>query len=315
MQTPVVFCNRKGERLFGIVHEPVRGAASDLAIILLSPGVKMRVGPQRLYRGMAEAFARLGIRVLRFDFYGLGDSEGELQEGHLRDVYNHIEVGRFVDDTLDAMGWMEQTYGQHRFILGGLCGGAVTGLLAGRDSRVAGLLALGITPVLASHAADPSLYMTSGELALMRRTYFTKLVSPKAWLRLVSLQSDYKVIWRAIADGLEGRAKPGAEPSAPLENDNASPLFPPAFFAMAEDHRPMLLVFGGSDRLESEFQEKFVNRHRQRLLQLPGSHEVHVIPQANHTLSFAEWQAEMLDVSVRWLRQHFLSDQSTVPST
>ena len=313
MQTPVVFCNRKGERLFGIVHEPEPGPVQDLAIILLSPGVKMRVGPQRLYRGMGEEYARLGIRVLRFDFYGLGDSEGELQEGHLRDVYNHIEVGRFVDDTLDAMGWMEATYGQRRFILSGLCGGAVTGLLAGQDPRVAGLLALGITPVLASRSADPSLYMTSGELALMRSSYFTKLVSLKAWLRLVSLQSDYKVIWRAIVDGMKGGAKTSGESAATPENDNASPLFPPAFFAMAAAHRPMLLVFGGSDRLESEFQEKFVARHRQRLAQVPDSYEVHVIPHANHTLSLVEWQAEMLDVSVRWLRHHYLSDPSVLP--
>ncbi len=38
--------------------------------------------------------------MLRFDFFGLGDSEGDLDETVLADVYNNIEVGRYVDDTL-----------------------------------------------------------------------------------------------------------------------------------------------------------------------------------------------------------------------
>src|SRR5688572_29035336 len=100
--TPVTFVNRKGLRLFGILETPDSPSAGDLAIVMLSPGVKMRVGPQGLYRRMTEEFLRLGLPVLRFDCYGLGDSEGTLTESLLRDVYNHIEVGRFVDDTVDA---------------------------------------------------------------------------------------------------------------------------------------------------------------------------------------------------------------------
>ena len=141
----------------GVLHVPDGPRAHDLGIILLSPGVKMRVGPQRLYPRMTDHFVSLGVPVLRFDFYGLGDSEGTLPEERLKDVYNHIEVGRFVDDSVDAMNWMAEQCGTRRFILSGLCGGAITGLLVGeRDERVAGLLALGITPLLASRSADPS---------------------------------------------------------------------------------------------------------------------------------------------------------------
>lgn len=308
-QTPITFLNRQGVRLFGILHEPPAQADQKPCIMLLSPGVKMRVGPQRLYLSMADQFVKLGHPVLRFDFFGLGDSEGEVTEDQLRDVYNHIEVGRFVDDTLDAINWMEKTYGTRRFILSGLCGGAVTGLLAGsRDPRVAGLLALGITPVLASHSANPALYMTSGELSLMRRSYVEKFLSPKAWLRLLSFQSDYTLIWRSLSDAIKSpkpAAKPQAATAVPPENDNASPLFPPAFFKMIAAHQPMLFVFGGSDRLQAEFDEKFVARHHARLAEAPGGYQTHVVPQANHTLSFPEWQAEMLDVSTQWLVKHY----------
>lgn len=301
-QQPVVFRNRAGLQLFGIIHTPDQPCPGAPAIILLSPGVKMRVGPERLYRRMAEQFVAAGMTVLRFDFYGLGDSEGRLTEELLRDVYNHIEVGRFVNDTLDAMDWLQQQTGEGTFILSGLCGGAITGLLAGaQDQRVVGLLALGITPLLASRSADPALYMTRGQLDNIGQTYLQKVLKPGAWLRLLTFRSDYHLLWRSV---VRSRKTPPA--AAPLETDNASPLFPPAFFEMLRTQRPMLLVFGGSDRLHFEFEEKFVARHRERLSAWPAAYELHVVDKANHVLSYDAWQWEMLSVSQRWLDRHFL---------
>jgi pimeloyl-ACP methyl ester carboxylesterase len=303
-QVPVVFSNRQGVKLMGILHTPAQPA--DLGVILLSPGIKMRVGPECLYRRITTMFMRFGIPVFRFDFYGLGDSEGTIQEEYVKDVYNHIEVGRFVDDAVDAMNWMQAHCGTKRFILAGLCGGAITGLLAGsRDERVAGLLALGITPVLASRAADPSLYMTSGQLAYMRGAYFRKLLRPSAWLRFLTLKSDMRVLWKSMTHGVRRRrGTPEASASSQPVIDNASPLFPPAFFRMLSSGRRMLLIFGGSDRLRWEFEEKFVARHRERL-EVSAPYELHVIEDANHVLSFAEWQREMLEVSSRWVEKHF----------
>jgi len=239
----------------------------------------------------------------------LGDSEGALPETHLRDFYNHIEVGRYVNDTIDAMDWMQKEHGCSRFILSGLCGGAITGLLTGdRDPRVAGLLGLGITPVLAARSADTSRYMTVGQLEASQKVYLKRLLNPKAWFRLLTLQADYRLIGRMLAHWLRGPARKARPVDPPPETDNANPLFPPAFFKMLSTRRPMLLVFGGADRLHFEYEEKFVSRHRERLSGLPRLVDVHVIESANHVLSLREWQQEMLDISNRWLRTHFLAD-------
>ena len=303
--TPVTFANRMGHKLFGILEEPPSQPASDLALLLLSPGVKMRVGPQCMYRRLADEALQLGLPVLRFDNYGLGDSEGLLPETMMRDVYNHIEVGRFVDDTIDAMNWLERERGVRRFILSGLCGGAITGLLAGgRDPRVAGLLGIGLTAVLAARAADASRYMTEAQLDEQRRMYTRRLLSPQAWHRLLTFKADYRLIGRLVAQRFRRRpARVAAAPPPP--DDNANPRFPPAFFSMLETRRPMLLIFGGSDRLQFEFEEKFVARHRATLESLPPGYQVHVVPDANHVLSTIEWQREMLDVSRAWLERHF----------
>jgi uncharacterized protein len=312
--TAVTFRNRHGLQLFGVVHRPAVASSDKLAVLLLSPGVKMRVGPQRLYLKLTSRLLELGLTVFRFDFHGLGDSEGTLPEELLRDVYNHIEVGRFVDDSIDAMDWMEQNYGCDRFIVSGLCGGAITGLLTGeRDSRVAGLLALGITPVLASRAAEASLYMTIGQLESQQQMYLKRLLSPQAWYRLFTLQTDNRLIRRMIGHWL--RKSVGRTPTIatvpPPEGDNANPLFPPAFFKMLSTRRPMLLVFGGSDRLQWEYEEKFVSRYRERLDAMPPLAEVHVVEHANHVLSLPEWQNEMLQLATRWVRKHFLANPVT----
>ncbi len=256
-QTPVVFRNRKGLRLFGILHTPPGRQPGDLTVVLLSPGVKMRVGPQRLYLPMTKQFLSVGLSVLRLDFHGLGDSDGTLPEEQLRDVYNHIEVGRFVEDTIDALNWMQQTHGCRRFLLSGLCGGAITALLAGqRDARVVGLIGLGITPVLASRAADASRYVTIGQLEAFQKMYLKRLLAPQAWFRLLTFQTDNRLIKRMIAHWtrkLLGMAPPQPPATPPPEGDNSNPLFPPALFRMLSTRRPMLFVFGGADRLHWEY--------------------------------------------------------------
>lgn len=291
-----------------MLHQPSANARTDLGVLLLSPGVKMRLGPQCLYRRMTDAFVRAGFTVFRFDFYGIGDSEGEISETALVDFYNHIEVGRYVADTLDALDWMQRHTGVAKVIASGLCGGAVTGLLAGEhDPRIAGLLGLGITPILASRAADASAYMTVSELNTMRKGYFKNLASLTSWVRLLTLQSDYRTLWRSLIKPIMRKVKtPALSPAAsPAEPDNANPRFPPAFFRMLESQRSILLVFSGADRLYAEFQEKFVARYRERLTSFAGRYALHVVPNANHVLSSREWEQEMLDVSTRWLAQNY----------
>ena len=77
---PVIFPNAAGQRLFGMLHSPAVNRAKDMAVLLLSPGIKGRIAPHRLYIKLARQLCDAGFTVVRFDFYGLGDAEGELEE-------------------------------------------------------------------------------------------------------------------------------------------------------------------------------------------------------------------------------------------
>jgi len=306
---PVSFRNQRGNMLFGSLHLPetTQPQQKDLpVVVLLSPGVKMRVGPGRLYVPLTELLNSQGFRVLRFDFFGLGDSEGDLSETVLADVYNNIEVGRYVDDTLAALHWLSTEHGARRFVLGGLCGGAITAILAAeRDARVDSLLSIGMTVTLASNAAKPGQYLTRAQLDDRRRRYLLKMLKPEAWLRFLTFRSEYDVIWKSLKRVFI-KDKPVAAPpvstTQPVEQrGNANPLFPKAYFAFLARGGKALMLFSERDRLQSEYEEKFAQPYAAQLAPHAAQIEQHVIPHANHVLSFREWQEQMLGFSRAWL--------------
>lgn len=274
----------------------------------------MRVAPHRLYLNMADRFVALGYSVLRFDFYGLGDSEGEVHEEYLADLYGAIQVGRYIDDTIAAMDWMQGTYGTSQFIVSGLCGGAITGLFAGaRDPRIICLLGLAIPVIIDGSRIDFAKYMTDAQLSATRYGYLQKLWDPgawRSWVRFLTFQSDYSVIARSLLKPLLVRlqAKRSA-PVTPTQNeggDNTNPYFAAAFFSMVSTSRYVYLVFAGMDRLYWEFEKKFVEANRAQLESHASWYEIHVTKDANHIFSFREWEEDMLDQCSRWLRR--LSD-------
>lgn len=310
-QTPVTFRNGEGQQLFGILHHAGDPRAADTAVLLLSPGVKMRVAPHRLYNKLAERFVTGGRVVLRFDFNGLGDSEGDAPEPMLADLYRATQLGRYVPDTVAALDWLDRSYGIRRVVAAGLCGGALTGLLtAQHDRRICALLALSIPVILDGSGEDASRYMPVAQLALTRDAYLRRLrvwegQALRSWVRFCLGQSDYRQIARSMAAPIVKRWRARAVEPAPLEQpattDNTNPHFAPAFFGMVSEARPVLLLFGESDRLYWEFDEKFVSRYRTHLAHHESMIEVHVTAKANHIFSFADWQTEVLARGSAWL--------------
>ena len=312
---PVTFANRRGERLVGIVHAPAdRG--SDTAVVLLSPGVKTRVAPHRLYNKLTAALVAQGYWVFRFDFYGLGDSEGEVDEAYLADLYGSVALGRYIDDTRDALDWMERHYPVQRFVVGGLCGGAITGLMAcSRDPRVAGLIALGLPITVEGRGVDKVAQMTDGQLARIRQGYLRKLFDPRSWARLLTLQTDVRLLTRAFRKPVQtptaataATPAPGASPDAgagpgpaPAPTSNLNPYFAPAFFAAADRGMRMLLIFSETDRLWWEFEEKFLRAHPGVLDRYASRVSVTVVAEANHIFTLEPWQREAERRLTAWL--------------
>lgn len=131
--TEVIHPFGAGDGLFGIVTlppEPLRAAseARPFAVILNS-GLVHRVGPFRTGVELARTLAARGVRVLRYDRSGLGDSRPRPDARPLEEQV--VADGRAALDSLAAR------YGARRFVVGGLCAGAMNAhRVAAADARV-----------------------------------------------------------------------------------------------------------------------------------------------------------------------------------
>lgn len=119
-------------RLVGVITSPA-GPSAQTACLLMNAGVIHRIGPHRLNVRLARALAARGVMSLRIDLSGLGDSEVARAGRSFRD--------QAVADLRAAMDVVEREHGIHRFIVIGVCSGAVNGYATAlADARVTGLL-------------------------------------------------------------------------------------------------------------------------------------------------------------------------------
>lgn len=311
---PISFTNRDGLTLHGFLHSPTEGTRRDVCVLLLSPGIKGRVAPHRLYLKIAERMVAMGFHVLRFDFHGLGDSQGQLNERVLASMYRSIQLGRYVDDTVDAMNWLERDAGIRKFVGSGLCGGSITALLtASRDPRIVGLLGLGIPTALDVGPEQSDRFLTRGQLEVEGKRYLRNLLKPASWRRFLTGKSGYGLIMRSLRQLWSGRSTRASSPkqvsasgtATPGTQDNTNPHFAPSLLSLIQKRAPICLIFSGSDRLLFEFSEKFEQKNAEALAAEESPYEIHVIEKANHILSDPAWVSKFLDIACPWLDQTF----------
>ena len=105
------FANAKGDRLAALIDLPL-GKASAFALFAHC----FTCGKDNLTaKHISERLAMCGIGVLRFDFTGLGTSEGSFADTHFSSN---------VDDLVSASDHLQKTYGTPAILIGHSLGGA-----------------------------------------------------------------------------------------------------------------------------------------------------------------------------------------------
>ena len=293
-RTIVTLRNREGHALHCILEEPSSGTArTAIAAVLLCPGIKTRVGPHRLYRKLSRPFLARGIPVMRVDFRGLGDSEGDWPDDSLASIYRLTALGHCVDDARSALDWLESRLGIQRCIVGGLCGAPITALHAAReDPRVAALYAIGL-PARLDGTGDER--VSGGELQSHWSRYVRKARRASSWLRFLSLRSDYRLLGRALA------RKMGYVPD--FEQD-LNPHLLPCFLAFLRTGRPALVLFGERDPIRWDFEERFLKPSAALLEPHRPQICYSIIPAANHVLGDPAAVRAANRLTESWLDAH-----------
>jgi pimeloyl-ACP methyl ester carboxylesterase len=82
MTTPLFF-GEASRQLFGVYHAPGTSTASGQAVLLCPAGPQEYMLTHWAQRRLAAMLAKQGLHVLRFDYFGTGDSAGSIDEGRL----------------------------------------------------------------------------------------------------------------------------------------------------------------------------------------------------------------------------------------
>jgi pimeloyl-ACP methyl ester carboxylesterase len=147
------------------------------------------VGPNRVYVQIARALAEQGTVVLRFDMSGIGDSKVRAD--------NLPFEQSTIDDTRQAMDFLQETRGITQFVLMGHCAGAINSFrTAVEDERVVG--AIMMNPEGGDSEWDA--YDRKRKEAQYYKAYYgkTALRDASRWKRLVTGQVDYRSIARNV---------------------------------------------------------------------------------------------------------------------
>ncbi len=317
----VMFPAPGGESLSGILHEPAAPRAPRVGIQLLNPGIKSRVAPNRLNVRLARLLAAHGYHVLRFDPPGIGDSGGDLPEETLVGLWHSIQKGLFVGPALAANHIFAEECGLDEIVAIGNCGGAITALLlAELDPRVRRIVLMSIPVTLIDTDPDAAgRIRDAGLAAKVLRSYARRTRDWRAWLRLVSMRSDYGTIAQALRVRLSRRppkrqwslaTEAAGAPSGGAGPDDEtwlnpggrlSPSFLRALGALGRRSGRALFVNAERDPSTALFDSLFAPVHL-----APGSarareHPVVVIPEANHVYGCPEWFDLLSRTIVTWL--------------
>jgi hypothetical protein len=307
MEKAVSFINNTNHRLFGILHIPPNASELEhhIGINLLNPGLKSRVAPNRLNVKIARKLCDMGFFVLRFDPFGIGDSEGDFMGSNetVIDLWSMIQRGAFVDDTILSNNFFASEVNLNKLILIGQCGAGVTaGLVAALDHRVNHLVLID-TPFRISSSDielsqavidsyDSKQLLKEHLSGLFKFDWLSNIFSNgfnASWFR-----DKLSVIKKLLS--FKGVFKGQNSISKRFNYNLANSLVD--FMNKGSN---IYFLFAENDFSLREFSNDFRHNFLDKKRKLRKRYSLNIIKNANHTYTETKWQDELLNNISEWL--------------
>ena len=290
----------KTKSLVGVVTTPPDAVPPEStsrqrpAIVLLNAGIVHRVGPGRLYVKLARRLAELGFVVVRFDASGLGDSAVR------RDNLPHDKSS--ILETVEAMDYLAAEHGVDRFVLMGICSGAVTCFTtACADQRVAGAVLMNARGF--DYNAEWNTFVMSRGWA---RDYWRRLLSPRSWIRVLTGKSQYRRFLAVVLlriKNLFQRSQAVSAVATGLGSD---------LNALIERDVRLLLVSSQGDHSADYLNAMMGERAKD--LRRSGAVQEECIAGSDHTFTCLKHQQEVLNAVEAWATRWWPgSEAATAP--
>jgi len=146
-KTEEVLIDGPAGRLEGLYERPASGEATGVAVVCHPHPVHGGTMQNKVTHTLARAFLACGFATLRFNFRGVGESEGEFDEG----------AGE-LDDAGAATRWIRDRHREPPLWISGFSFGAAIAIKAATTFSAAGLVSVApaITRVAGGSAAQPT---------------------------------------------------------------------------------------------------------------------------------------------------------------
>jgi exosortase A-associated hydrolase 1/exosortase A-associated hydrolase 2 len=263
-----------GDRMLGVLVEPAAIAPSGLGVVIVVGGPQYRVGSHRQFVLLARRLASAGHMCLRFDYRGMGDSEGAPR--------SFEDAG---DDLRAALDFLCARPGVRAAIVWGLCDAASAALMfVANDPRVGGLVL--VNPWVRGEATLARTYL--------KHYYVQRLFDGDVWARLLL----GRLPWRASLSELSSSFKQALQRRQAGETRTFQRRMADAWRRF---RGPILLALSGRDLTAREFLENAAtDPHWHGLLARQNVQRVD-LSDADHTFSTARWRAWLEDRTLDWL--------------
>lgn len=276
------------ESLIGVISAPERPASRGVLIIVGGP--QYRVGSHRQFTLLARALATAGIPTMRFDYRGMGDSEGELR------TFEQVESD--IHSAIDA--FFQRTPDLDEVVLWGLCDAASAILFyAYKDSRVCAVTLV-----------NPWMRTEEGlARAQLKHYYVKRLVDPALWRKIragdFSLFASIRGLANATLRSFRTQVKSadGAAlktPEAPITAD--APLPERMAEGFERFNGNILLILSGNDLTSREFEDTAQSSPKWRAALKADNVTCRQLPRADHTFSRREWRDQVAAWTEEWVR-------------
>lgn len=295
-EEPVLIpCN--GEQLAAVLTLPEVDQADLPALVLVPAGTYGNsAGRNRVLAQLARRAASLGYPAVRFDYHGVGDSTGVVQEGFRLDRL-------FTEDVSAVVDFLSQR-GHHRFVLLGHCFGARTAVAcAASDPRVVAVIAQSL-PLMEFGAGGEDQARQAQRVSLGR--YARYALRLRTLHRL--LDADHRRRYREMA--LAKLADVAARTR--VHRPRRSPQQTPAPYwvsrrllaeltALGERNVPILYLYGERDSPYADVKRAASEGFSPEAL---GPAETVVLPGRLHGLAEVATQQLYIDRVEAWLGEH-----------
>lgn len=282
---PFVFAC-EGAQLVGILHRPAQ--PRPVGVVVIVGGPQYRIGSHRQFNMVARDLARHGYPVLRFDYRGMGDSEGELRG------FEHVTAD--VRCAIDAL--LERVPQLRQVVLWALCDGAsAASFYAASDARVRGLVLLNPWVRGAQMPAR----------ALLFTYYLRRLFDRQAWLSLLrqpaKLVKALGGVTRTVGAAVTQDDAPATSNTAPLPPGASATLLPRVAAGLEQFRGPILVMIALADITGGEFAH--YAKHYRPLRRRMHQRDVtwYRLQEADHTFSTRSWRDHVSSRTRQWLDQ------------